>query len=178
MLVPREKTPDLNVPLVTGDQFDLSENRNFDFTLLVFYRGLHCPICASYLRDLEARVDDFLEKEIDVIAVSSDGFDRAEAMAKKIGADKLKVGYDMPLSVARSWGLYLSESRGKTSIGIEEPPVFPEPGVFAVRGDQTLFLAMHQTMPFARPNFPELLDAFSFVLKNDYPARGEYTGEV
>lgn len=178
MLIPREKTPDLNVPLVNGDQYDLSVNRNFDFTTVVFYRGLHCPICASYLRELESRVDDFLAMNIDVVAISSDQYDRAKAMADKVGAEKLKMGYDLPLSVARSWGLYLSTSRGKTSVGIVEPDIFPEPGVFAVRGDQTLYLAMHQTMPFARPNFQELLDAFTFVIRNKYPARGEYTGEV
>lgn len=33
-------------------------------------------------------------------------------------------------------------------------------------------------MPFARPRFDEILGAIDFVLKNDYPARGKYTGPV
>ena len=33
-------------------------------------------------------------------------------------------------------------------------------------------------MPFARPNFRELVGALDFVIANDYPARGEYTGEL
>ena len=38
-----------------------------------------------------------------------------------------------PLSKAKEWGLYISTSRGMTSIGIEEPALFSEPGVFLVR---------------------------------------------
>jgi hypothetical protein len=33
-------------------------------------------------------------------------------------------------------------------------------------------------MPFARPHFAELLGALDFAIANDYPARGEYSGEV
>jgi hypothetical protein len=42
-----------------------------------------------------------------------------------------------------------------------------------VRTDGTLYFASVQTMPFARPNFSEVLQALDFVLNNDYPARGE-----
>ncbi|MFN7087813.1 MAG: AhpC/TSA family protein, partial [Burkholderiales bacterium] len=63
--------------------------------------------------------------------------------------------------------------RGKTSMGIEEPALFSEPGVFLVRPDRTLYWAAVQTMPFARPHFRDMLAAIDFVIKNDYPARGE-----
>jgi hypothetical protein len=99
-------------------------------------------------------------------------------MAAKIGADTLRIGYDLPLSVARDWGLYLSTSRGKTSIGLEEPAVFSEPGLFLVTAQQTLYYGSVQTMPFVRPHFSELVGALDFAIKADYPARGEYTGAV
>lgn len=90
----------------------------------------------------------------------------------------LRMGYGLPLATARAWGLYLSTSRGKTSIGIEEPALFSEPGVFLVRPDRTLYWLSVQSMPFARPNFDELVQALDFVIKNAYPARGEYVGEL
>ena len=99
-------------------------------------------------------------------------------MADKIVAKALRFGYGLPLSVAREWGLSISTSRGKTSIGIEEPALFSEPGVFLVRPDQTLYYASVQTMPFVRPHFSELVGAVDFALSKDYPARGEYTGPV
>ncbi len=67
----------------------------------------------------------------------------------------------------------ISSSRGKTSVGVEEPALFSEPGVFLVRPDGTLYWASVQTMPFARPHFKEVLSALDFVIKADYPARGE-----
>jgi len=71
-----------------------------------------------------------------------------------------------------------SASRGTTSIGIEEPALFSEPGVFIVRPDGTLYYGAVQTMPFARPHFDELLVALDFALDKNYPARGECIGAV
>ena len=74
---------------------------------------------------------------------------------------------------AREWGLYVSSGRGKTSIGIEEPALFSEPGVFLARPDQTLYYGATQAMPFARPGFADLLGAVKFAVEKDYSARGE-----
>ena len=90
----------------------------------------------------------------------------------------MRFGFGLSLTKAREWGLYISTSRGKTSIGIEEPALFSEPGLFLVTPEQTLFYASVQTMPFVRPHFSELLAALDFVIAHDYPARGEYQGEV
>lgn len=177
-LMPREAVPSLKVPLTSGGEFDLKNSDAENFTLVVFYRGLHCPICAVYLTELERLAGDYAERGVNIIAVSSDEEDRANDMAEKIKADKIKMGYGLNLQNARDWGLYISTSRGKTSIGIEEPELFSEPGVFLVKPDGTLFYGSTQTMPFARPPFKDLLGAIDFSLANDYPARGEYTGEV
>lgn len=47
-------------------------------------------------------------------------------MAEKAGAKTVKFGYGLSLKSARQWGLYISTSRGKTSLGIDEPPLFGE----------------------------------------------------
>ena len=99
-------------------------------------------------------------------------------MAEKIGAQSLRIGYGLALSEARDWGLYISASRGTTSIGIEEPMLFSEPGVFLIRPDQAIYYLSVQSMPFVRPNFSEMIQALDFIIKNDYPARGEYIGAV
>jgi len=97
-------------------------------------------------------------------------------MADKVGANALRFGYGLPLSVARDWGLYISTSRGKTSIGIAEPALFSEPGLFIVNADRSLYYLSVQSMPFVRPSFRELLGAVDFAIEKSYPARGEYTG--
>ena len=178
MLIPRKKTPSLRVQTLDGNTFDLSTESTERGTLVCFYRGLHCPICANYLTELEKRVDEFAERGVNVIAVSSDEQERAQAMADKIKAGKLRFGYGLNLEKAKEWGLYISTSRGKTSIGIEEPALFSEPGLFLVTPEQTLYYGSTQTMPFVRPHFSELVGALDFAIKNDYPARGEYVGAV
>jgi len=177
-LTPRQPVPALNIPLVGGDRFVLGAAPGDTFDLIVFYRGLHCPICAKYLMELERLMPEFEKRGVSVIAVSSDSAERAEAMAEKIKAVKLKVGYAISLQSARQWGLYISASRGQTSIGIDEPALFSEPAVFIVRPDGTLYYGSTQTMPFARPQFQDLLAAIDFAVAKNYPARGEYTGEV
>ena len=62
---------------------------------------------------------------------------------------------------------------GKTSVGIEEPALFSEPGLFLVRPDGTLYWSAVQTMPFSRPHFADVLTALDFVIDKNYPARGE-----
>jgi peroxiredoxin len=177
-LVPRYPVPALNVPLVSGGRFVLGAAPGERFDLLVFYRGLHCPICAKYLMELERLAAEFASRGVQVTAISSDTEERGQQMAEKVQAKGVKFAYGLSLRNARQWGLYISTSRGKTSIGIEEPDLFSEPGVFIVRPDGTLYYGAVQTMPFARPQFQDLLGAIDFAISKDYPARGEYTGEV
>lgn len=178
MLMPRQAVPALSVPTVGGGTFELSTESSPRGTVVCFYRGLHCPLCAKYLTEFEKLVGEFAARGVGCVAVSSDGEDRAAAMKDKIGAENLRFGYDMSLAKAREWGLYISTSRGKTSIGIEEPALFAEPGLFLVNPDDTLYYMSVQTMPFVRPHFRELLGAVDFAIEKSYPARGEYTGAV
>lgn len=177
-LIPRHPVPSLNVPLVGGGRFVLGANPGERFDLIVFYRGLHCPICAKYLIELERLVPEFHARGVKVLAVSSDDESRAQAMSDKVQSVGLRFAHGLSLRSARQWGLYISTSRGKTSIGIEEPALFSEPGVFLVRPDGSLYYGAVQTMPFARPPFQDLLGAIDFAVSKDYPARGEFTGEV
>lgn len=177
-LMPRYPVPALNVALTTGERFVLGAAPAPHFDMVVFYRGLHCPICAKYLLELERLAPEFAQRGVNLLAVSSDDADRGQLMAEKIKASGVKLGHGMSLKTAREWGLNISAGRGKTSIGIEEPALFSEPGVFLVRPDGTLYYGAVQTMPFARPSFQDLLGAVDFAIAKDYPARGEYTGEV
>jgi len=171
--IPRQPVPALEVDLVGGGRWRLAERRPERFTLICAYRGLHCPICKGYLRELDRAVEEFAARGVEVIALSSDGAERAAAAVRDWGLERLAVGYGLSIDSARAWGLYVSTGRGKTSTGVEEPALFNEPGIFLVRPDGTLYAATTASMPFARPHFKEILAALDFVIANDYPARGE-----
>ncbi|OPX54703.1 Peroxiredoxin [Oceanospirillum multiglobuliferum] len=171
-LYPRQSVPELNIETLAG-HWSLSSQQPENFTLLVFYRGYHCPICRSYLTELNRLSADFAERGITLLALSSDNQARAELSKGEWSLDKLNIGYGLSQEQAEAWGLYRSAGKGKTSIGVEEPAEFSEPALYLIRPDGTLYWGSVSTMPFARPNFKEMLGAVDFVLKNDYPARGE-----
>jgi peroxiredoxin len=172
-LAPRLKVPALSVPLAGGGMWTLAERTPANFSMIVFYRGLHCPICSRYLGDLEGKLDEFAKRGVDAAAISSDTGERAAEAKTKWKLPRLPIGYGLALDTALAWGLHLSAGRGVTSAGVEEPARFSEPGLFLARPDGTLYYGSTQTMPFARPPFADLLGALDFVIAKNYPARGE-----
>ncbi len=172
VLKSRQATPELSLNTLEGN-WNLADQSPENFTMIVFYRGLHCPICLKYLAELEASLEKFTAAGVNVIAVSSDDEDRAKQTAEKAGLQNTALAYGLSVEQAQAWGLHRSAGKGKTSIGVEEPDEFSEPGLFLVRPDNTLYWSNISTMPFARPNFAEILGAVNWVVANEYPARGE-----
>ena len=171
--LPRQPLPELAVPTLSGTTWSLAAATPQRFSLIVFYRGLHCPICTTYIGELNKTVPEFTTRGVETIAISSDTEARAREAQTRWGLSQLAVGHSLTIGIARTWGLYVSSGRGVTSAGVEEPALFNEPGVFLARPDHTLYWASVQSMPFARPHFREILAALDFVIGKDYPARGE-----
>lgn len=172
MLKPGQAVPPLEVRTLDGNPWRLTDQRPESFTLIVFYRGLHCPVCSRYVRGLAEQQDAFAERGVGVIAISCDDRARAERTVGDWDLDGLELGYGLSIDQARAWGLYISSSRGVTSVGIEELQLFNEPGLFLVRPDGTLYSVAVQSVPFARPHLDEVLSAIDFIKAKDYPPRG------
>lgn len=168
-LLPRGPVPPLSVPVANGGHFDLLSETPRSFVLVVFYRGIHCPICKKQLQDFEGRLPEFERLGTSVIAISSDNRERAEQTSRDWGLSELRIGYDFEPAEARKWGLFVSRGRP----GTQEPALFIEPGLFLITPGHTLYFSSVQTMPFARPHISDILNAIGFVLEKNYPARGE-----
>ena len=171
--MPGKPVPSLEFDLLGGGKWSLDRSRPERFSMVVFYRGLHCPVCRRYLTELNGMIGEFDKRGVDTVVTSNDTEERARQANETWGMQNLKVGYGVPLEKSREWGLYVSTGRGKTSAGIEEPALFAEPGLFLVKPDKTLYWASVSTMPFARPHFNEIAAAIDFAVSKDYPARGE-----
>jgi peroxiredoxin len=165
---PRQPAPALDVKLTDGSMWRLKDAKPQNFEMIVFYRGLHCPICRTYLGDLESRLPEFTKHGVDVIAVSSDSRERAEKAKAEWSLANLRIGCELPLSTARDWELYVSRA-----IREGEPPEFNEPGLFLVRPDGSIFFASRGSAPWARPPLDQLLRAIDVALERKMPARGE-----
>ena len=171
MLIPNRPVPSLDLPLTIDARFNLADQSPDNFTMLVFYRGKHCPICKNYLETIADKLDAITKRGINPFAISMDSEERAKVVDEEWDTGDLPLCYDLSEEKAREWGLYISEKRE----GSDEPEVFSEPGLFLVRPDGTLFFAQAQSAPFTRPSIDQLLDGVDFILDKGYPARGTLT---
>mgnify|MGYP000297766898 CR=1 FL=1 len=167
MIKPKTEVPDLKLPLINDTKWNLKSQKVNTFIIALFYRGLHCPVCKKQLKALEEKLDEFNERGVNLVAISCDSEERAKKSAKEWNISKLPIAYGLSKESARDWGLYISEG-----ISEKEPNHFSEPGLFLIRPDFTLYASSVQTMPFARPEWNDIINAIDYITKNDYPARG------
>ncbi|WP_181708568.1 redoxin domain-containing protein [Chthonobacter rhizosphaerae] len=177
-LMPRAPVPPLRVGTVGGPCWRLCDQKPKNFTLVLFYRGLHCASCKVQLQEWEAHAAAFRERGVRVIAVSADSRERAERAAETWGIDEITLCWGLTLDQARAWGLYVSEGRAVGDGGVEEPAFFVEPALFLVRPDNTLFAGILQTLPFARPRLEDVLAGLDAIIATGAQPRGDYTGET
>jgi peroxiredoxin len=170
---PRQPVPALEFDTIGAGRWRLFDQKPSQFSMIVFYRGLHCPVCRKYTSELNGMIGEFEERGVSTVITSTDSRERAEQAKARWGLANLNIGYGVSIQKAREWGLYISSGRGTTSAGVEEPPLFAEPGLFLVKPDGTLYWASISTMPFARPHFGEIAAAIDFAVSKNYPARGE-----
>lgn len=169
LINPKSRVPELDLPLVGGGQYDLhNAKRPEKFTIVVAYRGLHCPKCKSQLQTIDPMVSDLKSKGYDILAVSMDGEARATKAVNEWDLQNIPVGYDMGLLTAKEWGLFISDKRE----GSDEPDLFSEPGLFVVKPDGSLYAEYLQNTPFGRPPLDDIIQGLEFVVENDYPVRG------
>jgi peroxiredoxin len=156
---PRQLVPTLEFDTIERGRWRLSDQKPAEFSMIVFYRGLHCPVCRKYTSELNGMIGEFEKRGVSTMVTSTDSKQRAAQAKAKWSLANLSISYGVPIEKAREWGLHISSGRGATSAGVEEPPLFAEPGLFLIKPDGTLYWASISTMPFARPHFGEIASA-------------------
>ncbi len=163
-----ERLPEITVPLLGGGELRLGAPMgDHDWQMVVVYRGKHCPICKTYLAELERVAPEFAKAGVGVVAVSGDPEDRARSFTDEIGMS-FPIGYDLTVDQMRTLGLYVSEPRSEK----ETDRPFAEPGVFVINAEGLLQVVDISNAPFARPDLAGLAKGLKFIRDNDYPIRG------
>ncbi len=172
MMKPGAPFPKLNVPQLGGGTLAVGTPRDdHDWQLVVVYRGLHCPLCKTYLTKLEALQSRFHGNGIDVITLSADPQEKAQAMVDELGLS-LPMGYDLSVMQMREMGIYVSDPRSPQ----ETDRPFPEPALYVINAAGNVQIVDISNAPFARPDLEILAGGLEFVRANDYPIRGTHTG--
>jgi peroxiredoxin len=164
---PRQQAPELTVRLTDGTTWRLADARPRAFTMVVFYRGSHCPGCRAQLSELNRRLDELAERGVDVIAISGDSEEVAAKTVEEWRLDRLQVGYGLDEDTMRRWGLFVSAGHDG------EPAQFNEPGLFLTDPDGAVYYEALNSMPWGRPRLDDIVNGIDFVVKANYPARGE-----
>lgn len=170
-LKPGERLPQVTVARLGGGDLQLGKPvDDHDWQLVVVYRGAHCPICKTYLAELQRTAPEFAKAGVGVIAVSGDPEDRARSFTDEIGVT-FPVGYGLTVDQMKMLGLYVSEPRSEK----ETDRPFSEPGLFVINAEGKLQILDISNAPFARPELAGLAKGLKFIRDNDYPIRGQLT---
>ena len=170
-LTPDTQAPTLNLPLVGGGTFDLAAQKPDNFTMVVFYRGHHCPVCKSYLQKLDGLMAQYKDAGFSVVAASMNDATLAATTVEEWGLKNVPVAYDLTAEDSAKWGLWISKAIKEAEIDI-----FCEPGLYWVRPDGRIYLIDISNMPWARPDLEFLLSKVPFAVDGGYPARGTFAG--
>ena len=157
--------PEITVSKVGGGEIQFGSARGWQ--LLVIYRGKHCPICRTYLKTLNALLDQFAEIGVEVAAISADTAEKAESEANEEGW-LFPVGHNLTLDQMRALGLYVSEPRSAQ----ETDRPFPEPGLLVINSEGKVQIIDISNAPFARPDLNGILKGMKFIQEKRYPIRG------
>lgn len=164
-------TPDailapMSFPKVGGGEITVGGTRD-NWTLLVVYRGKHCPRCKKYLNILSAMKGDWESSGFDIAVVSADTAEKAQADMAEFGWD-FDLGYGLSEDQMATLGVYVTDP---LSPG-ESDRRFAEPGTFVMRPDGSQIVVAISNGPAVRPDLAELLDGMVFNKTNDRPTRG------
>ncbi|OSP54994.1 redoxin domain-containing protein [Pseudoruegeria sp. SK021] len=160
--------PAMTVPRLGGGDLTLGTGSP-DWQMVVVYRGKHCPICHTYLTGLQELLPTFAAAGVEVVAVSADPEDKAQAIVDELGLT-LPVGYGLTPAQMIELGIYVSQSRKDSDPGWP----FAEPALFVVDQSGALNMIDQSNMPFARPDLAAMAKGIAFVRSADYPLRGTY----
>lgn len=69
---PRQPVPALEFDTVGGGRWSLAAQKPQNFTMVVFYRGLHCPVCRRYTSELNGMIGEFDQRGVSTIITSTD----------------------------------------------------------------------------------------------------------
>ena len=168
-IIPGKKAPSLNIETISGNIWSLDNHLNKSKCMIVFYRGLHCPVCSVFLKQIESQLLEYKKSNTEVIAVSMDNKEKALKVKSDWSIKNLNIAYGLSEENARKWGLYISKS-----IKEAESDLFCEPGLFIIKEDGTVYLANTSNMPWARPDLTDFPAKLIFAEENNYPVRGNY----
>lgn len=129
-----------------GKSVDLASLWAAQPVVVVFYRGHWCPHCQYQFGELQKHKQDFLDRHVNVIGISSDEPSDLDTMKNKVGLT-FELYSDAGLVVIQKWGV---EDFGNS---------IAKPATFIVNPGGSISFQKVGTKPDDRPSVQDILDA-------------------
>src|SRR5262245_25746136 len=100
-VIPGDTMPAIDARLVRGGNWSIASEKPDKLALLAFYRGAFCPVCRTWLADLERLVREFEKRGVSVIALSCDPLEAAKKSVEDWGLKNLRVACELDPEDAR-----------------------------------------------------------------------------
>ena len=171
-LLPTETAPELALALVGGgttDDLKLGTEADGRFSLVVFYRGLHCPICRKQLGEIDKRIEDLTATGIGrAVAIPMETEEPSGRIVHQWHLANLPVAYGLSEEAARAWG-WGSESLAHDQ-GRRAGPLQRTGHLHPGRGPDVV-LVQHRDHAL-RPALDDVVAGVRYAQEHDYPTRG------
>lgn len=158
--------PIITLPNSDGGEIALG-GAHHRWTLLVIYRGKHCPRCKKYLNQLETMLPDWDKAGFDIVVISADSQEKALADKAEFGWS-FTLGHSLSMDQMRALGLYISTPLSDA----ETDSPFAEPALFGINPEGKAQIISINNAPAVRPDLVELLDGMIFTVEHKRPIRG------
>jgi peroxiredoxin len=112
--------------------------------VIIFHRGLHCPICVVHLQEFSSRISEFKAAGIQVLAIGPDTLDEGRENVQAVGAFPFPLLSDPQDATARAFGLQV-------------PAGYCQDGAFVIDPQRRMVVAQKSLEPVGDP--AELLAA-------------------
>lgn len=133
-----ESVPEVQLTNLDGKTLNLSKILNQRKTLLVFYRGSWCPMCNMQIAQLQKEFHRFQEREVEIIAISTDIPEGGAKTQLKTEA-QFPILLDLDGSVIKAFGVRVDRREWMDLPAlIQRKHGFAIPSVFLIDKDGTV----------------------------------------
>ena len=87
--------------MINDTKWSMEKQDPEKYTLMVFYRGYHCPVCKKQLESLKDKLSEFVDRGVNVIAVSMDTEERAKKTGEEWDIESIPVGFELSKEQAK-----------------------------------------------------------------------------
>ena len=166
VIKPADPFPPIDFKMMSGGTQRLSDNKG-RWSVLIVYRGDHCPRCKTYVARLHELAAGYAEREVDLMLASMDPENIARRTMDENGWT-LPVAHSLSVEECQQLAVYLTDHED----GSELSGPYAEPGLYLINPEGLTQVIATSNSPSVRPDLEVVLDGIIGTQDRNLPIRG------